>query len=451
MNPEPKKTEQQPSGRPSFRKALKTAPKRLWGIVCHNWGWKLLALFLAVCLWAGLITQDPTLTREHYFYDVPVTVSGAETLRRNGMIVLSGLDAETLTTRLRVDVPQREYNTVSAGYYNPRIDLSRITATGEQTLKILSTSTTTYGTVKSLTPDSVTVVVDEYITNYRVPVSVNLIGDYPAGFYGATPSLDPSAVAVSGPKSIVGKIARVYVDFDVSRLAAQAGLVRTALPMRFVDKDGNAVESDLLEVTSADVLLRTIIVEQQLYPTKTLSISGLALTEGIPAEGYELKGVTASPNTLLAAGEEAKLSALETLFIDDPVDITGRSDSFTVEVKLRKPSELVYLSTDTVTLHFEIQPILTTRTFENVKLTARGAADGQSWTLSQKSVSVAVTGPQLMLDGLKSANLSAYADLGGLPAGEHELPIRLLMEGANVSSMSYTVSPSTVTATITEE
>ena len=91
------------------------------------------------------------------------------------MIVLSGLDAETLTTRLRVDVPQREYNTVSAGYYNPRIDLSRITATGEQTLKILSTSTTTYGTVKSLTPDSVTVVVDEYITNYRVPVSVNLI------------------------------------------------------------------------------------------------------------------------------------------------------------------------------------------------------------------------------------------------------------------------------------
>ena len=101
MNPEPKKTEQQPSGRPSFRKALKTAPKRLWGIVCHNWGWKLLALFLAVCLWAGLITQDPTLTREHYFYDVPVTVSGAETLRRNGMIVLSGLDAETLTTRLR--------------------------------------------------------------------------------------------------------------------------------------------------------------------------------------------------------------------------------------------------------------------------------------------------------------------------------------------------------------
>ena len=126
MNAEPKKAAEQP--RPSLRKALKGAPQRLWRLIYHNWPWKLLALFLALCLWAGLITQDPTLTRERVFTDVTVSVVGADTLRRNsGLIVLSGLEDENLTARLRVDVPQREYNTVTASNYNPRVDLTRIT------------------------------------------------------------------------------------------------------------------------------------------------------------------------------------------------------------------------------------------------------------------------------------------------------------------------------------
>lgn len=449
MNVEPKKTEQ-PSGRPSFRRALKNAPRRLWEILRHNWGWKLLSLLLAVGLWAGLITQDPTLTREHYFNDVPVSISGSESLRRNGMIVLSGLDQEDLSVRLRVDVPQREYNSVSASSYNPRIDLSRIVETGEQTLKILTTSTTTYGTVKSVTPDSVTVVVDNYVTNYRVPVSVNQIGDYPSGYYGSAPSLDPSAVAVSGPESIVNQIARIYVDFDVSRLAAQAGLVRTALPMRFVNEEGETIESGLLDVTSAGVLLRTIIVEQQLYPTKTLSVAGLALTEGAPAEGYELKGITASPSTVLAAGEESKLAALNTLFVDSPVDLTDRSESFSVEVKLRKPSELIYLSSDVVTLHFEIVPILITRTFEGVKIAVRGAGEGQTAELEHKSATVAVTGPQLEVEALRASSLNAYIDLSGLPSGLHERPVLLEVEGVNPGDISYTVSPASVSVTLSE-
>lgn len=168
MNAEPKKAAEQP--RPSLRKALKGAPQRLWRLIYHNWPWKLLALFLALCLWAGLITQDPTLTRERVFTDVTVSVVGADTLRRNsGLIVLSGLEDENLTARLRVDVPQREYNTVTASNYNPRVDLTRITEAGEQTLRINTTSTSTYGTVRGISPETITVVVDQFVTNYRVP------------------------------------------------------------------------------------------------------------------------------------------------------------------------------------------------------------------------------------------------------------------------------------------
>jgi len=60
-------------------------------IFIHNWPTKLLALLLAIILWGGLITQDPTLTREKHFSSVSVSVSGEESVKRNGFIVTSDL------------------------------------------------------------------------------------------------------------------------------------------------------------------------------------------------------------------------------------------------------------------------------------------------------------------------------------------------------------------------
>ncbi len=450
MNAEPEKKERgaETAAESSLKKALRSLPARFGRLLLHNWQWKLLAVFLAVCLWAGLITQDPTLTRERVFTDVPVTISGTDTLRRNGLIVLDGLGE--LRVRLSVDVPQREYNTVTTSNYNARIDLSRIVETGPQTLRVIATSTTTYGTVSEISPDTLEVTVDRYVTNYRVPVTINRTGEYPAGWYGATPSLDPSAVAVSGPESLVDRIARVMVDFDVSQLPAAAGLVRTAMPMYFVDANGERLESDLLEVTSAGVLLRSIVVEQTLYPTKSLSLSSLSMIEGEPANGYEVKSVAATPNVLIAAGEASALSALDTLFLDHPVDVGGASESFTAEVKVRKPSELLYLSADSVVLAVEIGPVLDTREFASVKLTYPDQSDTQQIVCDTKSVAVTLSGPQLELKALKSNALTAYVELAGLGAGVYELPVQVRVSGSDEGALASSVTPKTVTVTIAE-
>jgi hypothetical protein len=144
MNAEPERKPTPPeAAERSVRAAFRQLPKKFWRMLSHNLLWKLLALVLAVSLWAGLITQDPTLTRERVFTDVPVSVTGSDTLRRNGFIVLSGVEDDSALVRLRVEVPQREYNSVTTSNYNPRVDLSKITETGEQTLKISTTSTTT--------------------------------------------------------------------------------------------------------------------------------------------------------------------------------------------------------------------------------------------------------------------------------------------------------------------
>ena len=454
MNAEPENNLQPSAPAPAKlqpKKWLQSLPKRLLKLVTHNWGWKVLAVLLALCLWAGLITQDPTLTRERVFGDVKVSVTGSDTLRRNGMIVLSGLEDEALVTRLRVDVPQREYNSASATNFNPRVELSRVTETGEQTLKIITTSTTTYGTVQSLSPDSVSVVVDQYVTNYRVPVTVNIIGEYPQGYYGATPTADPSVVAVSGPKSIVDQIARVYVDFDVSKLIAREGLSRSALGMRFADAGGNAVESDLLEATSSDVLLRTIIVQQQLYPSKALPVSTVGVTVGTVAQGYHIASVDITPASVLTAGESGALEALESIAVATPLDVTGLNQSFAAEVRLDKPIDLNYLNVDEVLVSVTIEPVSVTRTFADVRLRALNASDAYDVTLNENTVTVQLTGAKNIVEALKASAVSAYVDASGLAAGEYSLPVYVQVENADMTGMSSLSSLGTVGVTLTQK
>ena len=443
MNTEPKRND--PG---SVRQALRQAPARFLRACLHNWGWKLLSLFLAVCLWAGLITQDPTLTRERVFSDVPVTVTGTDTLISNGLIVLSGLEDENLSVRLRVNVPQRSYSNAQASNYNPRVDVSRITETGEQTLRIQASSTTTYGTVTSISPDSLTVIVDEYVTNYRIPITLNVTGSCPEGYYASTPQLDPGTVAVSGPRTIVDQIAGITADYDLSRLSAKEGQVRSALPMKVLDAEGNELDRSLLRITNAGVTLRTITVEQKLYPTKALTVSDLVQLEGEPAKGYEVKNVTISPVSVLAAGDSTALETLDTLFTTASIDLAGRSEGFVTELTLRKPSTLSYLSTDTVTVQVEIGPIITTESFSGVRLSVRNIPSGLSAGLAQRTIDVDVTGPQNTVSRLSASKITAYVDASGLTVGEYALPVMLVLDADDPDTLTWTADPAKASVTL---
>lgn len=56
--------------------------------------------------------------------------------------------------------------------------------------------------------------------------------------------------------------------------------MRTSVPFRLLDSDGNAVESDLLEITSESVLVDSVVVEQYLYSEREIDMNMLGLTTG---------------------------------------------------------------------------------------------------------------------------------------------------------------------------
>ena len=415
-----------------------------------NWGFKLLALCISVVMWSGLITQDPTLTREKVFNDVKISVAGSDAIKRNGMIVVTDLDEILGDAQLRVQVPQMQYGNATASIYNVRVDLSRVSTTGVQDIKVLTTNSATYGTVSEVWPATVQIEVEDYITRYRIPVNVNTVGQVHEGFYAGIAQPDPPMVAVSGPKSLVDRIVQAEAVLKLDSLPKREGTVRTTTEFHLLDEAGNYVESDQLSVTSESVLLDSVVVEQTLYSTKELAMSTLGLTTGQPADGYEIKSVSCTPEVVRAAGRAVNLDLLDTLYVNSAVDVTGATESFQKQIKVRRPTELIYLSADTVTVEVEIGPIIQKKGFTDQKVSIVGLGKGLQAKPSTSGVSMFITGPKLWIQGLRSYHITLQCDVSGLGAGEHTVPILYSIQNDDGQNYSVEIGPANMQITITE-
>jgi len=414
----------------------------------NNWPFKILALCLSLLLWAGLITQDPTLMREKNFSNVNVSITGTDTIKRNGFIVVSDLSAMLDDVDMQVSVPQMQYQNVTANNYNVRIDLSRVKQAGRQTLKISTTSTSSYGSVVQLNPASVEIEVEPYVTRYRIPVRLTTVGTVPEGFYSSTATMDPPLVAVSGPKSLVDQVVCAEVVVELNNLPKREGRIRQALPFTLLDANNNAVQSDLLEVTSESVLVDSVIVEQRLYSTKQIELSDLGLVRGTPAAGYEIKSVSVTPRVINVAGEAEELEDLNLLYADSYVDVTGLSETVNGPVRIRYPSELTYMSSTSCTVVVEIGPIITSRAFSDIRLGVEKVEKGVTASLGTKMGGVEITGPQLWINSLGRSNVELYVDASGLQPGVYDLPVLCRISGNLPGNFSIEVLPETIEVTI---
>ena len=348
------------AAREQRKQQILTVLRAIWKALTTRWGLKLLSVLLAVCLWGILISQDTTLPREKVFSNVKVNVINASALRQNGFVVVSGLE-DLEPVRIKVSVPQKNFNTVSVGNYSVRADLSQITGTGEQTVKLsaISTNTALYGTVTDISTARIPVVVEDYATRTRIPVQIQAIGESPMGFFADKPTCDPMTVDIGGPKSIVDSVARCIAHYDMSELPAQEGTKRTTASFTFQDHAGNEIDSTKLTVSSQAVTLRDIIIDQTLYPTASVSISTENLITGQPAKGYRVTDISIEPESVRIAASDVSdyLDSDARLYLLSRVNIAGETQSITRAITISRPAAIVNMSSDIAYVTVTIEPI----------------------------------------------------------------------------------------------
>ena len=341
---------------PDFKYYLNVLLKALRHLLLHNGLLKGLAILISIVLWAGLISQDESVTRDKSFQNVAVSVTGAEALKSNSMIVVSDLDEVLNNVSVVAAVPQKQYDAADASAYNVRLDLSRIKGTGRQEVKLLSSNSNIFGKVTSISPSSVTVDVEEYIIRQRIPVSVPQVEGIPEGWYMSTPTVDPALIAVSGPKSIVQNISRARAFIDTADIEWKEGQILTSSAIVLYNRSQEVVDNSLVSMTSSSLKIDSVVIELNILPSESFETIDLIQVTGSVAPGYAIKNIRISPEIVTLAARQEVLQQVTDLSLErNTINVENLKETTPFQLKVQKPSDDAILSNDTITVTVEIE------------------------------------------------------------------------------------------------
>ena len=101
----------------------------------------------------------------------------------------------------------------------------------------------------------------------------------------------------------------------------------------------------------------SITVEQTLYLLIGQEISDEGVVRGTPAEGFEIKSVSLSPNSVMTAVGATDEVYGDMAYLNGYVDVTGLQETLVTVLPLNKPSYAVHLSTEMVYVTVQIGPV----------------------------------------------------------------------------------------------
>lgn len=403
-----------------------------------------LSFMAAIIIWSALVASDGTLPREKVFPYVAAGVTGESTLKSRGFIVMDDIKEMVPGVRLSVEVAQQSYSRVSGASYNPHFDLSKITDVGENTIPV-SFSSTLYGPVISCEPDSVTVNVERYVTR-RVPVVLEMMGFAPENVYLDSYRIDPNMLSVSGPQSQVSKVARAVAKLDLEALSVERASDRTALDIELQGSSGNAIVSDKLEITNQTVITDSVVVETEVVPAVMVPIELESMVTGKPAAGYELVSVYAEQDALRVAAKPEVLGAIEYLTTENPMSIEGADSNVSGYVRLKRMTGVENTLPLEIAITAEIAEKTTERTMRLIDVDVSGLGEGLSAKLSDKQITVQLTGAHSFIEGLVRDNVRLYVDVTDLQPGSYVIPVQIHID--NATSFTCALSQAEVTVTI---
>jgi YbbR domain-containing protein len=263
------------------------------GSLRENWGVGVLSIVLAVALWVFVTDKaNPDVTGA-----VPGNIAVKAVNVPEDQAVFS-LSPETV--RVSVQAPDSIFGNLEAADFTASIDLAGVTS--QQAIVPVRVETSKGRVdVLEISPLQVTVRL-ENVTSRTVPVESNLVGPPPPGFEARTITVQPEETVVTGPESLVAKVATVEADVNLTGLRTnfQATLLLTARDDRGGDIQGVniAPESAAVNVEIAQLDFSRVFVVQ-------------ADVSGTPATGFVVAGLEVDPAFVTVSGPAEVFQGLD--------------------------------------------------------------------------------------------------------------------------------------------
>ncbi len=399
----------------------------------ENWGLKLISLVLAFVLWLVVAQIDNPKEKVH-FNNVRVQLINTDLLEDENKVyeILDNSDY----VRVTVTAPRSVTSTLSASDIIAEADLSKITEINTVPISFGLVTDDSYDSITG-SRDTVRLNVEEKSSKY-IPLTVNPVGNVADGYKLGSVSSDMNRVEISGPKSVVSKVAKALVNIDVSGASSS---ISANVDIKLFDTANREI-SENVKLQTEYVHVDAMVLETKLVPIYAGRV-------GTPADGYLYTGnLTIDPDQVRIAGPSSTLAGVTRITISDPVDITDAKTTVekTFHLEMYTPYGVSFASEDfdgnvTVTVPIE-EMVYKTISVPVANLTLENVPEDLKLEItdSKETVSVRVGGLQDEMEALDPAILTGTIDVGawmkeqGLetlnPKSVYEMPVELVFEGS---------------------
>ncbi|MCC6094080.1 MAG: hypothetical protein LIV24_03520 [Eubacterium sp.] len=402
--------------------------RRILNSLRSNIGYKLLALLIAVIIWYAVVdTNDPVETAS---YSVHITVTNESYISNGKQIYM--IEDQYKTVNVYVKGNRSVLKNITADKITVTADLTQIVDLNRDPVMVPLTVTVPGISSTDVTLSRTTIPITiEDVASKEFAVSVDVGSSVPGSSYEVgTTTPNPEKIVINGPESIINEIDTVVAKIDVTGMT-QDGNRKAELEI--MDKTGTALSQETIQ---DDLVFDGGVPDVSVYVDLWKKQSGVGLKveySGEPAEGYNVSGVSTTPETITVVGTDEALQNLadngNVITIPEGyVSVSDASSDVTAEVELGDvlPDGLRLSSSTAGTVTVTIT-ILSDETKEFKidvdNIATNNLASNLTISYDQTNISVRLNGAGSVIDNLKTSDIKAYIDLKGKGTGDYTVDV----------------------------
>ena len=380
-----------------------------------NWGLKLASLIFAVIVWFLVTNINDPVTTVRYT-NVPVTLKNTNLITDQGQ-VYTILDGSDTISSVTIYAPRSIIDSLSQNNVVATADVQDLSSLNTVSINV-TTNKYSDKIENIVTSTDVVKLSVERKASKSLALSATTSGSLADGYVVGDVTTDQNMIRISGPESVVNKIAGATVDVDVTGFTSNIG---TDADIELVDADGNEVDSSQVSMNIKSVRVNVVIYETRYVPIEYV-------VKGEPAAGYMATGVIEStPDSVLIAGRSTVISAVNSIKVEDAgLDINGATGNltYTYDLKDYLPSGITLGDSDfsgAVSVVINVDRAFTETFDVNLSnITVDGEADGFNVfvdTSEYETVSLTLEGLKKDIDSVRASSLKGTVRLDDMIAG----------------------------------
>lgn len=379
----------------------------------------LVSVAIALGLWMYVITVvSPGSTGT--IHNIPVVFTGETVLNERGLIITSNTNVDVDLTLYgnRSDLRQVDSSNITL-----TVDLTRVYDPGKQQLEYTisypgSVASNAF-TVENQSPRYINVTVEK-LAKQEIPVEVQYTGSLPEDYVSDKGNivLSVPSISVSGPQSVVEKIASARIVVD---LTDRTESISEDYRFTLLDAAGEPVDAALITVNTEEVHVDLKIQRIKFLDLVVTVVNGGGATD-------KTTEVVITPEKIQVSGSEAAMEALgDTIHLG-----TINLAEYPMDAVINLPIPLP----DTVTNHSNITEAkvelkflgLATKEVTVEKIELINVPEGMEAELITEVVTVAIRGPQADVAKLTTESVSIQVDMSSAAPGTATYKVTIVID-----------------------